>query len=122
MSIGPLAATVAVYNNGTASVQKPAQLDVTGNLIVGKGLKTAKNLTTSTVVKASAGRVARVSVIVAGSTTGTINDVATTGGAATANEIAVIANTVGVYEIDMPCATGIVFVPGTGMTAVVSYS
>lgn len=119
---GPLAATVAVYNNGTASIQKPAQLDVSSNLIVGKGLKTAKNLTASTVVKATAGRIARVSVIVAGSTAGSINDVATTGGAAVANEIAVVANTVGVYDIDMPCTTGIVFVPGTGMTAVVSYS
>jgi len=122
MSQGPLAATVAVYNNGTASVQKPAQLDVASNLIVGTGLKTAKNLTSSTVIKATAGRVSRVSVIVAGSTTGSINDVATTGGAAVANELAVVANTVGVYDIDMPCTTGIVFVPGTGMTAVVSYS
>jgi len=122
MSQGPLAATVAVYNNGTASVQKPAQLDVASNLIVGKGLKTAKNLSASTVVKATAGRVARVSVIVAGSGAGTINDVATTGGAATANEIASIPNTLGVYDIDMPCTTGIVFVPGSGMTAVVSYS
>jgi len=122
MTQGPLAATVAVYNNGTASVQKPAQLDVASNLIVGKGLKTAKNLSASTVIKATAGRVARVSVIVAGSGAGTINDVATTGGAATANEIASIPNTLGVYDIDMPCTTGIVFVPGSGMTAVVSYS
>jgi hypothetical protein len=122
MSQGPLAAAVSVYNNGTSSAYKPSQLDVTGAVTVGKGLHTAKNLTAATVVKATAGRICRVSVIVAGSTNGTVNDVATTGGAATANEVAVIPDTIGVYDIDMPCTTGIVFVPGTGMTAVVSYS
>lgn len=74
------------------------------------------NITASTVLKASPGRAVRVSVIVAGSAAGSLNDCATTGAAAASNEVAVIPNTVGVYEIDWPCGTGIVIVPGTGQT------
>jgi len=84
--------------------------------------KSALDITTATVVKASNGFVVRVSVIVAGSTVGTVNDAATTGAAAVANEIAAIPNTVGTYAIEFPFANGLVIVPGTGQTVSVSYS
>jgi len=93
-----------------------------GATIVGKGSKTALNISAATAVKAVAGRIVKVSVIVAGSAAGTINDAATTGAAASANEVAVIPNTVGVYDIDMPTSNGIVIVPGTGQTVAVSYN
>jgi hypothetical protein len=80
------------------------------------------NITSATLVKASAGRVVRVSVIVAGSTAGTVNDCATTGAAAASNQVATIPATVGVLSLDWPCATGLVLVPGTGQTLAVSYS
>lgn len=73
-------------------------------------------------VKTGAGVLCKVSVIVAGSAAGTLNDVATVGGAAAANQFGTIPNTVGTYEFDWPCATGIVVVPGTGQTVAVSYS
>jgi hypothetical protein len=79
------------------------------------------NITTATVIKALPGRVFRVNVQVAGSTTGTVNDCATTGAAAAANQIAVIPETVGPLVLEWPCATGIVVVPGTGQTISVSY-
>lgn len=99
----------------------PAQLDASGSLVVGAGRTSVKNVTAAAVVKATPGRVCRVNVIVAGSAAGTVNDVATTGAAAVANQVATIPNEVGSYVVDFPMAVGIVFVPGTGMTAAVSF-
>ncbi len=84
-------------------------------------LNTTLNITAATAVKATSGRVTRACVTVAGSTAGTINDCATTGAAAAANAVAAIPNTVGVYYIDWPFATGIVVVPGTGMTVAINW-
>ena len=86
------------------------------------GFGTVLDITASTVVKASAGAIINVSVLVVGTSTGTVNDVATTAGAAVANQVAVIPEAVGTYAIGMPCATGIVVVPGTGQTLAVSYA
>ena len=92
-----------------------------GALITAQGTKTFFNVTADTLVKAKSGRVAKVSVIVAGSAPGAIHDSATIGAAAAANEIAVIPNTVGVYNIDFPVSNGIVIKAGTGNTIAVSY-
>ena len=92
-----------------------------GALVTAKGTKTFFNITANTVVKATAGRVAKISVIVAGSGAGSVHDSATTGAAATANEIAVIPATAGVYDIDFPVSNGIVIKVGTGQTLAVSY-
>lgn len=89
---------------------------------VGKGTVTVKNITAATVVKAVGGRVAKVSVLVAGSAPGAVYDRATTSGVGVTNQVAVIGNTAGVLDIDMPCSAGIVVVPGTGQTLAVSYS
>lgn len=95
---------------------------IQGSVIVGKGNTTRSNISAAAVVKASAGRIAKVSVVVAGSAAGSVNNVATIGGVAAANLVAVIPNTVGVYDIDMPCSAGIVVTPGTGQTVAVSYA
>jgi hypothetical protein len=80
------------------------------------------DITAATLVKAAPGRAYKVSVIVAGSAVGTLNDCATTGAAATANQVGVIPNTVGVYSFDWPHAVGIVLVPGSGQTLAISYT
>jgi len=85
------------------------------------GKTVAFNKSASAVIKASAGRVCRVSVLTAGSAPGFIHDCAATGVAAAGNKIAVIPNAVGIYDIDMPCATGIVYILGTGQVVTVSY-
>lgn len=72
-------------------------------------------------VKVGKVRAARVSVIVAGSAAGGVFDAATTGAAATANQIFVIPNTVGIYTLDWPVNNGLVVTPGTGQTVAVSY-
>ena len=84
--------------------------------------KSKLNISAANVVTTNTGHVASISVITAGSTPGTVNDVATTGGAATANEVFVIPNTVGRYPIDFPFFNGLVIVPGTGQVVAVSYA
>jgi hypothetical protein len=73
-------------------------------------------ITAPTVVKASSGRIARVSVIVAGSSTGFIYDGASL--SATTKPLYVIPMAVGTepYEVNMPTSFGLLVVPGTGMT------
>jgi hypothetical protein len=96
---------------------------VYGNVaIVGNGRTTVTNITAATVIKPVPGRVARVSVIVAGTTAGTVNNCVTTGTAAVANQVASIPNAVANLIIDMVCSAGIVVVPGAGQTLAVSYS
>jgi len=93
-----------------------------GALITAQGQKTFLNVTTKTLVKATAGRIAKVNVLVAGGTnTGAVYDHATTTGTGAANLVAVIPDTVGSYVIDFPCANGIVVDPGTGNTVSISY-
>lgn len=78
------------------------------------------NITAATVIKAAPGRVARVSVIVAGAA-GTLNDCTTTGAAAASNQIAAIPAVVGMIWIDWTTSAGIVLVPGAGQTLAISF-
>lgn len=80
------------------------------------------DITAAQLVKATPGICVSVAVVVAGTAPGTVNDVATTGGAAAANQFGTIPNTVGTYTFNWPCGTGIVVAPGTGQTLAVSYS
>ena len=88
------------------------------------GLKSVLNITAATLVKASAGRLATISVLVVGTTVGSANDSATVAGAAPANQIAVIpeAVTTSPLVMNFPCKNGIVVTPGTGQTLAVSFS
>jgi hypothetical protein len=93
-----------------------------GALITGTGQKTFLNVTATTLVKATPGRIARISVLVAGGTnTGTVYDHPTIAGIGAANAVATIPDAIGSYEIDFPCATGIVVAPGAGNTIAISY-
>lgn len=85
-----------------------------------QGQQNFAGLTTATVVKSSDGRIARVSVIVAGSATGTVYDGATL--SATTKPLYVIPTTVGVHEVNLPAGFGILVVPGTGQTVSGSFS
>ena len=91
-------------------------------VVVGQGTTAVLNITAATVVKPVGGRVAKVSVLVGGSAVGAVHNCATTGAAAAANQVAVVPDTEGVYDIDFPCSAGIVVVPGTGQTLAVSYA
>jgi hypothetical protein len=84
------------------------------------GISTAEGLTAPTVVKTSAGRVASVSVIVAGSAPGTIYDAAALG--ITTAPICKVPNTVEIFTVNMPTDSGILVVPGSGQTVTVNWS
>ena len=92
------------------------------SVVVGEGTQVVSNITAATVIKPVGGRIAKVSVIVAGSTVGAVHNCATTGAAAAANQVGAIAEAVGTYDIGMPCPAGIVVVPGTGQTLAVSFA
>lgn len=91
-------------------------------VITKQGVFTTLGLTAATVLKATKGQVGKVSVLVAGSAAGGVYDRATTSGVATSNQVFVIPNTVGLYDINMPTGTGITVVPGTGQTVAVSWA
>ena len=86
-----------------------------------QGTTRSANITTTTLVTGSGqGRLASVSVVVAGSTNAIIYDSNLT--TSLTNGLAVVTNVLGVTVINMPYNNGLVVVPGTGMTLVVSYS
>lgn len=88
------------------------------------GVSTKEGITAPVVIKSSAGRVASVSVIVAGSGPGMIYDsVQTSITTAPLWVIPAAAATNGEpYFVNMPTDSGIVVVPGTGQTVTVSWS
>lgn len=89
--------------------------------ITATSVATALNVSANTLVKAGAGRIAKVNVTTAGSAAGTINDSDTVANAAAANLIFSIPNTVGSYSIEFPVFLGLVVKPGTGQIVSVSY-
>jgi hypothetical protein len=101
---------------------RPANVDAVGNVTVNNGgTLTSLNIATNTVVKATAGRIVRVVVVVAGSAPGNVYDNNLTTGNVAANLITTIPNTVGVYDVEFPASVGIQVAPGTGQTVAVSY-
>jgi hypothetical protein len=85
-----------------------------------QGLQNSGSLTAATLVQLGSGRVATVSVTVAGSAVGKIYDANTA--ASTTNPVYVIPMTVGVIFVNMPVGIGLVVAPGTGQSVTVSYS
>ena len=80
------------------------------------------NITAATVVKAAPGQLLDISVVVAGSAAGSVNDCATTGAAAASNKVMSVPNTVeGPLGTNWTCVTGICITPGTGQTLAVLY-
>ena len=89
-----------------------------------QGQTNAANISVPTVVKASSGRIARVSIIVAGSATGFVYDGASL--TATTKPLWIIpeaAQTNGEpYIVNFACSFGLLIVPGTGQSVTVGYS
>lgn len=92
------------------------------------GYAVATNITAATLIKLGQGLVAKISIVVAGTTLGSVNDVATVGGVAVGNQLAAIpiGTTIGpggaVVVLEMPFNLGLVVTPGTGSTLSISYS
>lgn len=91
------------------------------NFVNVNGLQDFWKITSPTVVRVGAGRIARISVIVAGSATGTVYD------ASIATDLSrplyIIPMTLGfLQEVNLPVQYGVLIVPGTGMTVSGSFS
>lgn len=87
-----------------------------------QGATNTAKIIAPTVVKSSAGRIASVSVIVAGSATGLIYDATLT--TDTSKPLYVIPTSVGTepYVVNLPANFGITVQPGSGQTVTVSWS
>ena len=83
------------------------------------GSYSTKELSAGAIIKSSAGWVATVSVIVAGSTQGYLYDSTS---AASGARIYAVPNTLGIYQVQIPFAAGLYFAPGTGSIISVGYS
>lgn len=87
------------------------------------GASTTEGIKAATVVKTTPGRVASVSIIVSGSTTGMIYDSASIAQNMPLWVIPATAATNGEpYVVNMPTDSGILVVPGSGMSVSVSWS
>jgi hypothetical protein len=84
------------------------------------GIARSATLTATTLVTTGQGRIASVSVSVAGSSACTIYD--SNNASSLTSRLAAVTNAIGVTVINMPYDNGLVVVPGTGMTVVISYS
>jgi hypothetical protein len=89
-----------------------------------QGITNAANISVPTVVKPTGGRIARVSVIVAGSSTGFVYDGATL--TATTKPLWIIPETAATngepYTVNFATSFGLLIVPGNGQTVSVGYS
>lgn len=122
MPQGPIATAIALFTKAKSSIN--ALGGSVGETIIGSGTTVAFNQTAAAVIKVGAGRVAKVVIVAPGSTSGafTLNDSATTGGAAIGNELwsaafngtGIVAGAV--INLDMPFVNGLVIsaVPGSG--------
>lgn len=122
MPQGPLQSNVAI---NPALKSAPLQIDLSGNLLTGNGSLNKLNVTAATVIKATAGRICKITVNTVTSTSLVVSDVATTGAVAAANLVLSVAAaqlTAGqIINLDFPCTTGIVVNPGTAGVVSVSF-
>lgn len=87
-----------------------------------QGTNTSATVTSQTLITATKGYLVNFSVVVAGTTAGTINNAATTAASAAANAICATPTTLGVYSCGAVFSNGLVINPGTGQSINVTYS
>ena len=86
----------------------------------GNGTHSFLNVTASTAIKSTSGRICSINVLVADGAV-SVYDSATTGAIGAANKVAILADAIGSYRIDFPCSNGIVVDPN-GSTVSVSFN
>lgn len=86
------------------------------------GKLTSSTVTAQTVIATGSGRLVSISVVVAGTAAGTINNAQTAALSAASNALVSIPTTIGVYQCGCAFTNGIVVTPGTGQSVNVTYS
>lgn len=105
------------WKNSTSNPAGSSAVGV-GSVTIFQGIASAMNITAAATIKASAGRLFRVSVVVAGAA-GTICDI--NGACTAASTIGAIPAVVGTYEFNWPMLAGIRIEPGAGQTVAITY-
>jgi hypothetical protein len=85
-----------------------------------EGTSSYTEITAATLVKSGQGRIARLVVVVAGSSAGSVYDASSP--TSTSDKLLTIPTTVGIEEVNIPVNNGIVVAPGTGQTVAIVYS
>ena len=106
-----------VQKNGVVAINNLSQ-----GTLRGLGTQTSVTVTTATLIYVGAGYLVNFSVVVAGSTAGTISNTGAVATVAAANALCAIPATVGVVKTGQIFSTGLVVTPGTGQSINVTYS
>lgn len=118
-TLGTVEAELVVIDATLATVASAINTAATDFLLV-SGTSSRAAINASTLVSSVPGRLVRVSITTAGSSTGTIYDSSSTG--TLTKPIWAIPNTIGIVDVSIPVGIGIVVVPGTGQVVTVTYS
>lgn len=86
------------------------------------GKTTSATVTAQTVIATGQGRLVNISVVVAGTTAGTVNNAQIVANITAANVVVAIPNTIGVYQCGCNFTNGLIVTPGTGQSVNVTYS
>lgn len=86
------------------------------------GKLTSLTVTAQTVVVTGSGRLTGFSILVAGTTVGTVNNAQTAALAVASNALVPLPNTIGFYQCGCAFTNGLVITPGTGQSVNVTYS
>jgi secreted trypsin-like serine protease len=86
------------------------------------GTQTSSTVTSSTLVITGSGYLVNFSVVVAGTTAGTIYNTSSTSSTSASNALCAIPATIGITKVGQVFTNGLVIVPGTGQSINVTYS
>lgn len=129
LSVVGMGTAVGVQSNlfypflNTSNFAAAGRLDAFGNILGAKGGTVQLNITSSSVVKASAGYVVMVSIVSAPSTAVSIYDAPTLASASSVNKLANLTSAAGltVQDIELNTVSGIVVDPGTNGVVAIKY-
>ena len=108
---------LTTQKNGVVAINNLAQATARG-----LGTQTSITITAATLIFNGPGYLVSFSVVVAGSTAGTISNTNAVATVAASNALCVIPATVGVVKVGQVFSTGLVVTPGTGQSVNVTYS
>ena len=108
---------LTTQKNGVVAVNNVAQTNQRA-----LGIVTSQTVTSATVITSTAGYLVNFSVVVAGSSAGTIYNFNSTTSPPATSALCTVPATVGVVKTGQVFTSGLVIVPGTGQSINVTYS
>jgi hypothetical protein len=112
-----LADILTTQKNGVVAINGLAQATARS-----LGTQTSSTITSATVIYVGKGYLVNFSVVVAGTTAGTISNTDSISTVAASNALCAIPATLGIVKLGQVFSTGLVVTPGTGQSVNVTYS